>query len=52
MKETQKFADGQEARLVPKTVPGRYTLLVGPDNIDVYVLRDILNYNMTTVVSQ
>ncbi len=46
------FPDGQEATLVSKTVPGRYTLLVGPDNIDVYVLREILNHNMTTVVLQ
>ncbi len=51
MKETQTFTDGQEARLVPKTVPGKYTLLVGPDSIDVYVLRDILNHNATTVNS-
>ena len=42
VKEIQKFSDGQEAKLVSKTVPGRYTLLVGAENIDVYVLREIL----------
>lgn len=44
VKELQKFADGQEAKLVPKAVPGKYTLLVGSDSIDVYVLRDILSH--------
>lgn len=42
VREVQKFPDGQEAKLVAKTIPGRYTLLVGAENIDVYVLRDIL----------
>lgn len=41
-KEIQKFPDGQESKLVQKSVPGKYTLLVGSDSIDVYVLRDIL----------
>lgn len=44
VKEIQKFADGQEAKLVSKAVPGKYTLLVGSDSIDVYVLRDILSH--------
>ena len=42
VKEVQKFPDGQEAKLVPKTVKGKYTLLVGSESIDVYVLRDLL----------
>jgi hypothetical protein len=42
VKETQKFPDGQEARLVPKSVQGKYTLLVGSESIDIYVLRDLL----------
>lgn len=44
VKEIQNFADGQEAKLVSKAVPGKYTLLVGSDSIDVYVLRDILSH--------
>lgn len=43
VKEIQKFQDGQEAKLVPKAVTGKYTLLVGSQSIDVYVLRDILS---------
>jgi len=43
VKEVQKFEDGQEGKLVPKAVPGRYTLLVGADSIDIYVLREILS---------
>lgn len=43
VKEEQAFPDGQIAKLVPKTVAGRYTLLVGSDSVDVYVLRDILS---------
>lgn len=43
VKEVQNFPDGQEAKLVSKATPGRYTLLVGSDSIDVYVLREILN---------
>lgn len=42
VKETQAFPDGQIAKLIPKTVPGRYALIVGSDSIDVYVLREIL----------
>ncbi len=42
VKETQKFPDGQEAKLVPKSVQGKYTLLVGSESIDIYVLRDLL----------
>jgi hypothetical protein len=42
VKEVQKFPDGQEAKLVSKAVPGKYTLLVGSESIDVYVLREIL----------
>jgi hypothetical protein len=45
VKEVQTFSDGQEAKLVPKAVPGRYTLLVGSESIDVYVLRDILSHS-------
>lgn len=44
VKEIQKFADGQEAKLVSKAVKGRYTLLVGSESIDVYVLREILSH--------
>src|SRR6266849_7549134 len=43
VKEIQKFEDGQEAKLVSKAAPGKYTLLVGTESIDVYVLRDILS---------
>ena len=42
VKEVQNFPDGEEARLVPKKQAGRYTLLVGGENIDIYVLREIL----------
>jgi hypothetical protein len=42
VKEIQSFPDGQEAKLVPKSVKGKYTLLVGSESIDVYVLRDLL----------
>jgi len=42
VKEIQTFPDGQEARLVAKTIRGKYTLLVGSESIDIYVLRDIL----------
>ncbi len=42
VKEIQKFRDGQEAKLVPMSPKGKYTLLVGAEIIDVYVLRDIL----------
>lgn len=45
VKEVQKFSDGQEARLVFTNVPGRYTLLVGSEHIDVYVLREILTHS-------
>jgi hypothetical protein len=45
VKEIQKFQDGQEGKLVPKAVPGRYTLLVGSDSIDIYVLREILSHH-------
>jgi hypothetical protein len=43
VKELQDFPDGQEAKLVSKAAPGKYTLLVGSESIDVYVLRDILS---------
>ena len=43
VKEIQKFQDGQEAKLVSKAALGKYTLLVGTESIDVYVLRDILS---------
>ena len=42
VKEVQKFPDGQEAKLLKKAAHGRYTLHVGSDAIDVYVLREIL----------
>ena len=42
VKEVQVFPDGQEARLVPKAVKGKYTLLIGSESVDVYVLRDLL----------
>lgn len=41
-KEVQKFVDGQESKLVSKPKPGRYTLFVGDDSIDVFVLSEIL----------
>jgi hypothetical protein len=40
--ETQKLSDGRIAQLVKKDSPGRYTLLVGSDTLEVYVLREIL----------
>jgi hypothetical protein len=43
VKEVQKFQDGQEAKLVKKATAGRYTLLVGSDSIEVYVLREMLS---------
>lgn len=42
VKEVQTFQDGQEARLVAKKTKGRYSLLVGSESIDIYVLRDML----------
>lgn len=42
IKEVQAFPDGQEAKVVKKAVAGRYSLLVGAESIDVYVLREIL----------
>lgn len=42
-KEIDKFNDGQEAKLVAKSIPGKYTLLVGDSSIDVYVLRELLS---------
>lgn len=42
VKEVQEFIDGQIAKLIRKSVAGRYSLLVGSDSIDVYVLREIL----------
>jgi hypothetical protein len=42
VKEVQKFQDGQEAKLVSKSVRGKYTLLVGSESIDIYVLKEIL----------
>ena len=41
-KETQSFMDGKIAQLVPKSVPGRYAMIVGEDTLDVYVLKEIL----------
>ena len=43
--EREQFSFGEEAKLVTKAVPGRYTLIVGAENIDIYVLREILNYS-------
>jgi hypothetical protein len=40
--ETQKLSDGRIAQLVKKDAAGRYTLLVGSDTLEVYVLREIL----------
>jgi hypothetical protein len=40
--ETQKLTDGRTAKLVKKDAAGRYTLLVGTDTLEVYVLREIL----------
>jgi hypothetical protein len=45
VKEVQKFGDGTAAKLVKKDVPGRYSLHVREDAIDVYVLREILDAN-------
>ncbi|VVD29221.1 conserved protein of unknown function [Paraburkholderia dioscoreae] len=42
VKEVQDFLDGQTGKLVPKSVKGKYTLLVGSDSIDIYVLRELL----------
>ncbi len=42
MPETQKLTDGRTAKLVKKDAAGRYTLLVGTDTLEVYVLREIL----------
>ncbi len=42
VKEVQQFQDGQESKLVKKKIPGRYSLLVGADSIEVYVLKEIL----------
>src|SRR5437868_9819102 len=39
--EIQKLSDGSTAQLVKKDSPGRYTLLVGSDTLEVYVLREI-----------
>ena len=41
-KEVQNFSDGVEARLVATSVAGRYTLIVGSDSIEVYILKEIL----------
>jgi len=41
-KETDKFNNGVESKLVAKNVAGKYTLLVGDSSIDVYVLREML----------
>jgi hypothetical protein len=40
--ERQQLSDGRTAQLVKKDSPGRYTLLVGSDTLEVYVLREIL----------
>lgn len=42
VKEVQAFPDGEQSRLVPMQIPGRYALFVGSDSVDVYVLREIL----------
>ena len=42
VKENSTFGTGQECKLVPKEVRGKYTLLVGDSSIDVYVLRELL----------
>ena len=42
VKERQKFENGLEAQLIPKSVDGRYAMLVGGESLDVYVLREIL----------
>lgn len=42
VKEVETFPDGQESKLVKKGQAGRYTLVVGAESIDVYVLREIL----------
>lgn len=44
IKEIQEFNNGQKSKLVPKDALGKYTLLVGAESIDVYVLSEILNY--------
>lgn len=41
--EQQPLSDGSMAKLVKKNAPGRYTLLVGTDTLEVYVLREILD---------
>ena len=45
IKEKQAFENGLEAQLIPKSVPGRYAMLVGDESLDVYVLREILQYS-------
>lgn len=40
--EKQVLSDGRTAQLVKKDSPGRYTLLVGSDTLEVYVLGEIL----------
>jgi hypothetical protein len=41
--EMQTLSDGRKAKLVKKDAAGRYTLLVGSDTLEVYVLREILS---------
>jgi len=43
VREIQTFSDGQDTHLVKKAVRGKYTMLVGAESIDVYVLREILD---------
>ncbi|HEX3653383.1 MAG TPA: hypothetical protein VHU18_11230, partial [Rhizomicrobium sp.] len=43
--EMQTLSDGRSAKLVKKEAPGRYALLVGPDTLEVYVLKEILAHS-------
>ena len=45
--EVQTLSDGRVAKLVKKDAAGRYTLLVGQDTLEVYVLREILEAGNT-----
>lgn len=41
--ETQTLSDGSTAKLVKKAAAGRYSLMVGSETLEVYVLREMLS---------
>jgi hypothetical protein len=49
--EFMKLSDGRTAQLVKKASAGRYTLLVGSDTLEVYVLSEILAGSNSTSVA-